>query len=480
MRVLIILLLVTFLGIVGQSTMTCDYTVCPSGDVTGGVDRDALQAAVDMGGIITIAPGDYYFTKVPGQIGLINITTDTVTIDGGDWNHTIMHMVGVENAPNADWYLFRLVSRDGFTLRNLTINGEMLQTVAEQTHGMVIQESSNIIVENVRGQYIYGDTAKILYTCNNCQFLNTEHLSNGRSGIAMRGQPPGSQSLTYGGITIDRLLCIDVSDQCIDMETGITPGEMILSNGRVYGENNNSICMAIVGELDASGQPGMRVVMDNWQVYCKTYLFNAGDVIISNSIFHADNLAQSGTALLIQKTSGRVIVSDSLIVSDGAGNGAVHITSHNDGRPKHISLNGIIIDIRNTVPGGTAVQIYNPGGDISLDNVEIININRLDYGVNYTNMTGGLDLGYLAISGLKINNSTWGVKIGSGAPAGSVSVIDTLTVHNSHFRNITYGIDLRNPAYHSTPYVRDYDFGGNVFGEGVGTPIIIGSVFSSP
>ncbi len=58
-----------------------------------------------------------------------------------------------------------------------------------------------------------------------------------------------------------------------------------------------------------------------------------------------------------------------------------------------------------------------------------------------------------------------------------VSMFDTVTIQGSHFRNVNYGIALENPSYHSTPYVRAWDFSGNVFGEGVGTAVIIGSVF---
>lgn len=475
---LLLLSMTALLFVSAKARTVCQYTVCPSGDMTGYVDAIAIQTAVNGGGIVTLKPGAYYVTQTnPASVGLINVITDTVTIDGGEWNHTTLHMVGTETHPAADWYLFFVQYRDGVTIKNLTIDGSMLDTNAEQTHGIVIREVTNFTAENVRGQYIYGDTAKILYTCNNCQFLNTEHLNNGRSGIAMRGAPPNSLP-TYGGITIDGLLCIDVSDQCIDMETGITPGDMVLSNGRVYAPASNPMCMAITGELDANGQPGLRVTMDNWQVYCPMHLFNAGQVTISNSLF--DATASGGVTLLIQKASHDVIISDSILMGTGTGyGGVIHLTMHNSGRPSHVQLNNLII--KATPPGvnqSVGIDIYD-AANVSIDNVDIQTAVKLYAGVRWRNVISGIDRGYFAVDGLRVNNAYLGVYVQDTTQL-PVSMFDTVTVQGSHFRNVTYGIVLENPAYHSTPYVRTWDFSGNVFGEGVGTAVIIGSVFEPP
>lgn len=472
MRATITAVSITLLVLTITAKTVCRFDVCPSGDMSGQTDTAVLRARLETDRYVTLAHGNYYFTQIDSQLGLVPILYDNTTIDGGDWNMTTLYMVGTETSPAADWYLFHIRFRDTITIRNLTIDGSLLETVAEQTHGAVIQESSNITLENVRGREIYGDTVKMAYACDNCQFLNTEHLSNGRSGIAMRGQPP-IQATTNGGITIDGLLCIDVSDQCIDMETGITPGEMILSNGRVYASPDNAMCMAIVGELDGNGEPGQRVVMDNWQVYCKTYLFNAGQVIISNSIF--DATAQGGTALLVSKASHDIILTDSIIAGDGL-NGVIHLTVHNSGRPSHVLLSDLII--KASPPAamqGVGIDIYD-AANVAVNNVTIQTTERLYAGVRWRDVTAGIERGYFAVDGLRVNDAYMGVYVTDTTQL-PVSMIDTLTVSDSHFSNTSYGIVLENPAYHSTPYVTAWDFSGNVYGAGVGTPVVIGGVF---
>lgn len=453
------------------------YDIYPSGDQSGQTDTTAFNQLVEQNGgnaRISVAPGKYYFTKQGTNNGLIDLRSQKgefvhgVTIDGQDMNHTTFYMVGTETNQGADWYLFSLNETKKFTLKNITIDGSQLQTVAEQTHGINAIHADDLTVENVRGQYIHGDTAKLIYTCQNCKFYNTEHIENGRSGISMRGSDQDPNSLTYGGVTIDGFYSKDVSDQAIDMEPGFEPGELILTNGRIYGENNNGLCLSIVG----NGGENNRMNINNWQVYCKTYLFNAGQVLITNSIFDASK--NSGPALLLQKASHEVAISNSIITSDGQG-GALKLTVHNSGRPDRVLLSNLIINVKNTTDNsGAAINIYD-SQNVSLSNIDIRNEKRLGNGIVYRDVANDIDRGHLSITDVKINNAENGIRISS--TSNSPSMIDTAVITDNHLRNVTTGIRVENPSAHTTKYIRDLVIADNAFGENVTNEIILGSLF---
>lgn len=443
----------------------------PSNDVSGQKDTHNLLWELAHKKHVVLGIGNYYFTKTGlHTLAMIPITKDGITIDGVDWNHTVLHMVGTETNPGADWYLFYLNGRKGFTLKNVTIDGSGMVTSSEQTHGLVSLYSTDMLLQNVRGRFIYGDTVKLGGFADNVRFIDTEHISNGRSGIAMRSYP--DSGYTKGGVTIDGFYAWDVSDQAIDMEPGFEPGELIINNAKIYArEGITGFCLALTGD-DASSPA--RLILTNSQIYGRVSIYNLSEVIIANCII--DSSQFNGRTLDIRKGSWDLMISNSIIKGNGAGDGVISMSVHGTGRPNHISLSNLDLIVANTADNtGCGIHVYDCQ-NVSLANINIQANYKLAYGIYRRDVTSNIDRGYFDISGVKIRNATEGVFIKHSAA--ELSMIDTLSIQGCHFRDVATAIKVNNPEPNTGVYINKWNFDGNLYGANVVNQVVMGSVFN--
>lgn len=431
----------------------------PSNDQSGSQDTYNLLYELETKNHVVLDIGDYYFTKVKPGLGMINIARDGITIDGQDWNHTCLYMVGNEPNPAADWYLFYLNNKQGFTLKNVTIDGSRMVTQSEQTHGLVSLYTTDMLLQNVRGQLIYGDTVKLGGYADNARFLNTEHISNGRSGISMRSYE--DSDYTKGGITIDGFYAYDISDQAIDMEPGFEPGELIINNARIYARAGiTGFCVALNG--DNASSPA-RLTMTNSQIYGRVSIYSLREAAISNCII--DSSQFNGRTLDIRRGCQDVMIGNSIIKGNGANDGVIYLSVLSGIRPNHISLHDLDIIVNNAVDGsGNAIYLYDCE-NVSLNNINIQASKRLQFAVYQRSVNPAADRGYLDIKGLKVRNAATGVSLKHSST--ELSMIDTFAVQNSHFRDVGTAVQVNNPEPSVGPYIRDWYFSGNLYGENV-------------
>lgn len=460
-------LLIALISVNHKTKAEDNNVILPSGDISGSTDTAYLQALIDSGECQTgcyLGAGNFYFLR-QNSLSMINLDANNhpnrnnVSIYGKGMNNTILYMVGEGAGAGADYYLFHCKCAD-FTLKDVTIDGSMFINPPEQFHGVVSLWGENITLENVRGREIKGDTVKLIGNCFNCNFLNTEHINNGRSGISMRGY--ANDRTRYGGILIDGLYCKDVSDQCVDSEPGFEASEIIITNARVYGRDNNGLCMSFNG---FGNKTPTRLILSNSEVYCKTYSYNGNTVIINNNIM----ISEKSNPLLIQKATGDVIIDGNYLEGTVSG---LHLTVHNSGRPNHIMISDSIIKVTNTITNtGVGINIYD-AQNVSISNVDVQSNFPLVTGVVYRDVISGIDRGFLDVTGVKVNGATYGIRISSTAQ--EQTVLDTVSIQGNHFRNVTTAVLIQNST-HGYNYIRGLVIENNLYGENVGTEKIIGN-----
>lgn len=383
--------------------------------------------------------------------------------NGSTWllrnaNGAVVWAGGAGGAAGSDW---ETVATDTTTITGtgLTFDWDVTADVAAWIGGA-----------NNYGWWIRGDTTKLIGSADNVVFRNTEHISNGRSGVSMRSYP--DSGVTKGGLTFEGFYAWDISDQVIDMEPGFEPGEVIINNARIYPRVGfGGLGLTLNGDDSSSGA---RLIMTNTQVYGKVMFYNLNEAVINNCIL--DSTDFPGICLDIRKSCKNIQVGNSLLKGQ-ASDGLVHMSLHSTGRPDNIQLNNLQMHIANETDGqGVGITAYDCQ-NISINNVTVTSDMRLSHAIGRRDVIGGVKRGFFAVNGLRVSNANYGVHVSHTSPG--LTMTDTLSVQNSHFSNVGTAVVVHNPEPNVGKYIRDWDFSGNVYGENVNNQVVMGSVFNS-
>lgn len=370
------------LGLFGSvRPISCDITAngaIPDDEID---DRAAIQATIDACDSTFVPRGTYMISRSGSNFYGLRLISGKRLHGSNYMVSTLKQTPGIANS-------VRLIYVDGsdIVVEGLTLDGNRAnQTVQEHRHGLFIQNSTNVIVRDVRAQEFTGDGFYLYLNNNNLSFDAVHGLSNTRNGLSLGAS--STQVMVRGSFFRRN------NAQQIDSEPGGTQVvQKITITGNVMddeGQSPNGIALTLSGDTALTPLGHEWTVSNNiingsviaFQIYGATITGNVSTNATTNPcmkfrdrverIVYANNFCKltqyvSAGAVQVLGTTASNIVSDIII----SGN-IIDTSSVADARQFGIAASGAVgaLAIRNNLligPGVTDAATSHAGSGIYL------------------------------------------------------------------------------------------------------------------
>lgn len=302
-------------------------------DATATANRDAIQAAVDAagaagGGTVYIPVGTYVVKKATGGGGFNGCVRlnnySNLKIVGAGWKSIIKLFSG--EADGADAHVFRCDNTTNVLFSDFMIDGSKHGGWKnEQKHGIFIQDSARIYVQNVRFYQLLGDGIFILAPDSPKVMSEDIHVTNcyfhdtGRSGIAHHG---GARRCFYIGNLFESNEDQDLDFEAKDLNRTdffIIGNTFLHDNGaKVIAPTDLKRCYIIGNSFYSSVATGIIVRGDDFLISGNT--FNNVDIFIlgeglTNSRIVNNFIQATSSAIEVRGSNGLTISGNEIITT---------------------------------------------------------------------------------------------------------------------------------------------------------------------
>jgi hypothetical protein len=399
------------------------YDVRDFGATGNGVtdDAPAIRAAVAAakaagGGTVYLPTGTYLLgtrSPVPGGFGIIQLVNLANVEVVGDGPQSIVKLKAKDWTPDREAHAFWCKICNNVTFRDLTVDGSRNEpgfVGQERMSGVYAFQSTNITVERVRFEDVWGDGVQVVGTgpgdpndaippipvvySEHIIVRNSVFFGNGRSGIGVQGSTRHMQFLNNHFEA--------TSDQDIDFEpTGLRLGpEDVLIQGNTMVHTTAAYSVTLGGQNATVPARNIRFI-DNTISIGSIQIFNVDDLLVeNNTIVNAGSKQSNPTLQVIGAVTNATFRNNSLEQRSPSGQ-VVQLAVHTAKRPSDILVEGN--EIRHN-GGGSGVTVTQPGNGVVVRDNEIVGSGG-GIGVNIDlSVSDGLTRTGVEVSGNTIRN----------------------------------------------------------------------------
>jgi hypothetical protein len=437
-------------------------------DLNDRIDSCAIQQAIHdadnstWNAVVYVPPGDYVVGKrqqsgSTKNKGAIQPESNTIIRGAGRGITTIRlnttpYYNGGSYGGGEDIYVFQIYQESNVTIADMTIHGNDSTLThpghPEQMHGIHIQESQNVWIQNCEITEAGGDGVRVLGTVGNevdrVWIRDTHFHDNDRSDIGVQR--------AVQNIWIVNNYLEGTADQSIDFEpTGTGEPKQFHILGNVILGGSNDFAMTLSGNASTAGHQYSEV-RGNVITGRVDGLNINGLKFVGNWLLGSPT--QSTQTLRFRRLADNITIQDNYIVGQN-GNPGIVIAENNGGFPKNnrifdnmivvsgvtqgiyidknhriqIDNNRVIGDNANSTNGIQVTEVTDPEGFTEYEDIQITNNSVEGFtlnGIRVNSTATSRPIRGVLITGNKLKNCVTGIRLD-----GSTSVIHNVVISNN-------------------------------------------------
>lgn len=318
--------------------------------------RAAIAAAVS-GDTIHAGCGTWDLPRINSTTAVLIDARSNLTIDG-DGECTVFRMAG--GTHTGDYNVFYTRYSDHITFKDFYLDGNRSNIVSadEQTHGMVVMDSTYVTIHDVDFAHLYGDGVKLIANSRALQHDITVHDvtidDTGRGGLGFFGS---------ANVLVYNYTATNISDQGIDMEPSGVDGllDVVIRDSYIGAPTQKGATA-----LSLSGAAG-QTETSNVRIEDTTIMGGIHGVRANNvTLYRVKIVAEYTPAIDFSRNYDNVIIYDCSISSYGDHN-AIHASFVGGDGPS----DWLILDTRITTWKGVALDFEAFDGPLTVSGLHV-------------------------------------------------------------------------------------------------------------